>query len=591
MRSIDWLPQLFLLVSCAAASTGAWAQAIRVDISGLDEAQTQAVRRELDLTQYSRRKSVTDAQLESLLKRAPAQVGRALESFGYYAATTESTARIDGTLRIVALVIATGPPVIVESVDATVVGPGSEDGAVAEYLRQLKTLDGQVFDHEIYEARKAAVLTALRERGYFDAEIEQGEVAVSRAERSARITALWDSGERYRFGQAEFEGSHLDLGLMQRFVTFEPGEPYTARQVLEMQQRLTGYEYFDIVAASPDIEAAVDGPASAEARRTRVVPIKVKLTPNKRTLYTAGVSLGTDSGIGVRAAVDRRYVNRFGHKLFGEAQISQRLQGILAEYRIPRPGRDQRQLAFGAGYAQSEFEDTQSDVFSAAISRSYLWRGWTRVESLKLLRSDFTIGRNEGESTLLYPELRLLRRQADDVLFPRKGWSLDLALRGSPLEFGGGTRFLQFYAEGKWILPIGDNSRALFRGALGATDVREFDNLPPELRFFGGGDRNIRGFSYQSIGEEDEDGAVIGGEHFIAATAEYELDVFREWSAAFFVDAGDAFNQGFDAKVAVGVGARWRSPIGLVRIDVGVPVLGDGIESTPQLHLVVGPDL
>lgn len=559
----------------------AHAEAIRVTIGGLDEAPTAAVRRAIDLTQYARRKSVTEAQLESLVLRTPAQVQSALETFGFYGSTTDVKTRREGKLWMVDLTVAAGVPVKVTTVDLTVVGPGSKDRGVAEFLRQIETLEGKVFDHGVYESRKNAVLAALRERGYFDAKLEQREVEVSRVQRSARIVLLWDSGLRYHFGAPIFEGSHLDPALMQRFVTFEPGEPYSARKLIEMQQRMTGSEYFDIIDVSPDIDGAVDF----------VVPITVKVTPNKRTLYTAGVSIGTDSGAGVRGAVDRRYVNTLGHKFHAEGQVSQRLQGVLAEYRIPRPGSNQRQLAFGAGYAQSEIEDTRSDVFSAGVSESRLWREWTRIAAVKYLRSDFTIGRNAAQTSLLYPELRLLRKETDDILFPRKGWSLDFAIRGSPLEFGSGTRFLQFYGDARWIVPMGDQARALFRGALGTTQVRDFNSLPPELRFFAGGDRNIRGFNYQSIGERDDDGAIIGGRHLVAVSAEYEFDVFREWSAAVFVDAGDAFNDNFDAKISVGVGARWRSPIGLVRIDVGVPVRHGDADSGPQLHLVVGPDL
>ncbi len=579
-RSAPWLQ---VVAAALLVLPGGWAraEAIRVTLSGLDEVQSKAVRREIDLTQYARRKSVTDAQLESLVKRTPAQVSQSLETFGFYGATTAIKTRRDGKLWVVDLAVSPGAPVKVTAVDLTVVGPGSKDRGVAEFLRQIEGLEGKTFDHGIYESRKNALLAALRERGYFDAELEQRDVEVSRAKRTARIVLLWDSGVRYRFGRPKFEGSHLDPALMQRFLTFEPGEPYSARKLIEMQQRMTGSEYFDIIDVSPDIEGAVDN----------VVPINVKVTPNKRTLYTAGVSIGTDSGAGVRGAIDRRYVNSLGHKFHAEGQFSQRLQGVLAEYRIPRPGRDQRQLAFGAGYARSEIEDTRSDVFSTAISDARLWRDWTRIVALKYLRSDFTIGRTAGQSNLLYPELRLLRKETDDILFPRKGWSLDLALRGSPLEFAGGTRFLQFYGDARWIVPIGDKARALFRGALGTTQVNDFDSLPPELRFFAGGDRNIRGFNYQSIGERDADGAIIGGRHLVAVSAEYELDVFREWSAAVFVDAGDAFNDSFDAKIALGVGARWRSPIGLVRLDVGVPIKHGDADSGPQLHLVVGPDL
>ncbi len=574
-KRVLWATALLLAAGAACA------EAIRVNISGLDEAQTTAVRRSIDLTQYANRKTVTEAQFKSLVERTPKQVGQALETFGFYGSTTELEWRREGKLWIADLTVAAGPPVKITVVDATVSGPGETDSGVVTLLGQLATLEGDTFDHPLYESGKNSVLAALRERGYFDAELKKHTVEVSRAERTARIVLQWDSGVRYRFGEAMFEGAHLHPGVMQRFVSFDPGEPYSAKKVIEMQQRMTGSEYFDIVDVSPDIEGAVN----------YVVPIMVKVTPNKQTLYTAGLSIGTDSGAGVRGAMDRRYVNAYGHKLHAEAQVSQRLQGILAEYRIPKPGRDQRQLAFGAGYAQSEFEDVRSDVFSAAVSDARLWRDWTRIASLKYLRSDFTIGSTEGQSNLLYPELRLQRKETDDILFPRKGWSLDFALRGSPLEFGGGTRFLQFYADARWILPMGDKSRALFRGAGGTTQVRDFNSLPPELRFFGGGDRNIRGFDFQSIGEVDESGAVIGGRHLIAVSAEYEFDVFREWGAAVFVDAGDAFNDRFDAKVAVGVGARWRSPIGLVRLDVAYPLRRGDLDGGVQLHLVVGPDL
>ena len=120
--------------------------------------------------------------------------------------------------------------------------------------------------------------------------------------------------------------------------------------------------------------------------------------------------------------------------------------------------------------------------------------------------------------------------------------------------------------------------------------VDNFDALPPELRFFAGGDRSVRGFDYQAIGETNSEGDVIGGEYLTVLSAEYEHYFLDNWGAAVFVDAGDAYSSELDANVGAGIGVRWRSPVGLVRLDVAVPLVTD-LEDGVRLHIVIGPDL
>ena len=152
------------------------------------------------------------------------------------------------------------------------------------------------------------------------------------------------------------------------------------------------------------------------------------------------------------------------------------------------------------------------------------------------------------------------------------------------------TTFVQVRAEGKWLAKVKDKGRFITRAALGAMTVDEFDALPPELRFFAGGDRSIRGFDYQQIGETNAEGGVIGGEYAAVASAEYEHYFLGNWGAAAFVDAGDAFTSRFDVNVGTGIGLRWKSPVGLVRIDVAYGVVTD-LEKEWRIHVVIGPDL
>jgi translocation and assembly module TamA len=140
------------------------------------------------------------------------------------------------------------------------------------------------------------------------------------------------------------------------------------------------------------------------------------------------------------------------------------------------------------------------------------------------------------------------------------------------------------------ISQASDHGRLILRAAAGAMVVDNFDALPPELRFFAGGDRSVRGFDYQAIGETNSEGDVIGGKYLTVMSGEYEHYFLDNWGAAVFVDAGDAYSSDLDANVGAGVGLRWRSPVGLVRLDVAVPLVTD-LEDGVRLHIVIGPDL
>jgi translocation and assembly module TamA len=206
------------------------------------------------------------------------------------------------------------------------------------------------------------------------------------------------------------------------------------------------------------------------------------------------------------------------------------------------------------------------------------------------------VAEQKGNTTLLYPEISFSKKHADDFNFPRKGWSLTLVGRAAQEGVLADTSFAQLGADAKWIHGLGEHGRFIARGSAGITQVGGFDKLPPELRFFAGGDRSIRGYSFQSVGpriavEGEATPQVIGGERLLVGSAEYEHYFSPKWGAAAFVDAGDAFSgKDFDLKIGAGLGLRWRSPVGMVRVDLGTPI-SDTFASGVELHIIIGPDL
>jgi len=193
---------------------------------------------------------------------------------------------------------------------------------------------------------------------------------------------------------------------------------------------------------------------------------------------------------------------------------------------------------------------------------------------------------------LLFAEGTLSRRRVNDKLAPRRGYVFDVGLRLASDTLGSDTDIAQSWSSLTWLIPQGDKARIKLRGEVGAMSVGNFDALPPDLRFFADGDRSVHGFDYHEIGEVNDRGIIIGGKYLAVASADYEYYFRENWGAAVFADAGDAFSDRFKLNLSVGVGARWRSPLGPVRIDVAFPIeSAQPLQQTWRLHVLLGPDL
>jgi translocation and assembly module TamA len=170
------------------------------------------------------------------------------------------------------------------------------------------------------------------------------------------------------------------------------------------------------------------------------------------------------------------------------------------------------------------------------------------------------------------------------------GSKLSFEVRGAADEIVSDTTFVQATALGKWIWSTPRGQRILVRTQLGATAEREFEELPASVRFFAGGDNSVRGYAFEELGPVDADGNVIGGSSLATGSFEFEQPLRARWSLAFFVDSGNAFERSeMDAKTSVGLGGRWQSPLGPIRIDLALPLEDDHDEW--RVHVTLGPDL
>ncbi len=550
-------------------------------ISGIDD---RAIRvnalSAIELRGLKRKESASEAQIRRLYKRAPKQIAVALEPYGYYQPTITPTLGFEDGKFLANFAVDLGPRTVLKSVSFKLNGPAELDLTVNKAWKKIALKPGQPLDHTRYEAAKSEVQRVLLQRGYLDAELVEHRVDVSRTNASAEVFLSWNSGVRYAFGETKFTGGQFSPEFLARYVSYEPGDLYTQTRLLTLQQRLVDADYFSVVEISPDTDAAKDGR----------VPISVELVPAKRSIYTYGVSVGTDSGAGVKGSLERRWVNGRGHKFRSSAEISQRLKTLVANYEVPIADKNHTTFDLNLSYLDQETTTSRSKLAKIGLARTRDWKGWVQTYALQWLSGDFVIGGESGTSTLLYPEMILYKREADDLVYPREGYSATINARAGAEGLLSDTSFASASIDARYIHALSDNQRILTRGALGALYAKDFAAMPPELRFFAGGDRSIRGYNYQELGPLNTAGKVRGGKYLAVLSGEYEYAFNETWALAGFADVGNAFDAG-SSEVAktLGTGIRWRSPVGIVRIDFAYAL--DDEKSPLKLHLVIGPDL
>ena len=556
---------------------------VAIQITGLSNDEAGSARASLELAQYAMRDDVTPAQLRRLATRGEREIRRAMEPYGYYETTV--TSEISGdlpTFRVVFRVVR-GERTLVRRADVRIEGPATEVPVIRAALDAFEPRVGEGLDHHLYEISKSEIGTLLSAWGFFDAELESHRVEVTRATRSAGIDLSWRSGQRYRIGAVRFDDAQLPQSFLRRYIPWQEGTDYSVEQLLALQQRLVDADYFSTVSVQPDLEARADG----------VVPVDVLLVPAKRSIYTANAFVSTDLGPGGRLGFERRWLNDGGHKLGIGLEHSGRLQSGTTFYRIPRPGRRNRSYNLSAGYRDEETAaDTRSRLSRVTANETLDdWGGYTRVLGLQYVNGDFTVADEQRSSSLLFAEATLARKRADDLLFPTQGVSIAYTTRFALQGVLTDTSLAQLRADVKWVLPGTDVSRFILRASAGVLQTGNFDALPPELRFFAGGDRSVRGFDYQAIGERNDRNGVVGGRYLAVASAEYEHYFWKEWGLSAFVDSGDAFNRRPEFNVGAGLGIRWRSPIGILRLDFALPLRTDLADGGLRFHIVIGPDL
>jgi translocation and assembly module TamA len=521
------------------------------------------------------------ARIEQQRAAAPTRIRQALEVFGYYEPRIESRLDTARDCWHVTFTIAPGEPVRIRGLDLRLTGEAVTDAQFAAARVGADLKEGGVLRHAAYEALKTRWADLARERGYVDATFVANRIDVYPEQHAAEIVLHFDSGNRYVFGAVDIRQDVLVEPLVRSYVPFHAGEPYDARKLTELYVVLADSGFFrniDVRSLEPD-------------RDGRSIPVEIVLTPGTRLQISYGVGFSTDTGPRLRFTRNNRRFNENGHQFGVVAQLSPVISGVTANYRLPIAASRSEWLILDTGMKREETDTATSKSLELGARRVRERPGdWTRTQMLMLQVEDFVVADERGRSNLLMPGIDWTRTRADSPIRPHAGSKLQLDLRGATDAVFSDTTFFQASAEGKWIWSLPRGARLIVRGKVGTTAKSSFAALPPSVRFFAGGDNSVRGYDFKSLGPVDATGKVIGGSSLAEGSFEFEQPLRSRWSMAWFVDAGNAFEGSHvAAKSAAGIGGRWQSPLGPIRIDLAHPF--DDPATRWRVHISLGPDL
>nr|WP_245983122.1 autotransporter assembly complex family protein [Trinickia fusca] len=519
--------------------------------------------RHLDLARFAKREDVTDDQFDFLVTATPQQVRDLAATDGYFSPVVRTDVRRAGEQKRVTVHVDPGPRTTVSSVDLTFEGPVlTEEPARQNATRFAFPMHvGDPFTEEAWSGAKEAALKQLQARRYLGAKIVHSEARIDPRKRQAVLSVAFDSGPTFTLGPLDVSGVRRYPGEIATNVNpLGVGEVYSAERIAELQRQLQNTPYYASVAIDVDSDVA----------KPRETPVHVKVSEYPYNSVRGGVGYATDTGAHVQGSYT--YLDTFG------AAWPFSIQGRLDQ--IQQYGQVQLSMPPGArGWVNSALASyTNTQVASTRIYSARV--GVQRARTAQFIDHTYSIqyysdrlDQNAGRPTVshaLMPQWAWTRRNVDDPLFPRSGNLLHVeagfAIKGALTD----ETFIRGYGRGEQYLPFGKRDLLLLRGELGGVFTgASSSGIPASLLFRAGGSNSVRGYSFQSIGNT-VDGSVLPTKYLVTATTEYQHWFSHDWGAAVFYDIGTATDAWHERVFyqGVGLGARWRSPVGPVNVDL-----------------------
>jgi len=579
-----------LLAAAVAAQPATTAEPVvkyQVRIEGAGELQKFL----LEVSEANQSVARPPPSVTSLRRRARRDIPglqRALRSRGYYAA--EMAVEVDAKVSpaLVRFRVEPGPQyrfgdvrLLADPPEADVVLPepaaiGLEAGAPA--------LARAVLDAE------AKLLQLLKQASYALATVQPRRVVVDHGTRTMDVEIRIRPGPSARLAQPSFSGGEgVDPEYLRARIPWSRGDAYHPELLEKARVSLVETNLFVTVRVLPAGELDSDG----------LLPVAVELVEREHRTVKLSLGYETDKGPAVRAGWWHRNFFGAGELLSGEIKWSQVEAELKGGYRKPDFLRPDQALVSQLSVTQEDTDAYYSNAARVAVGVERTLKPGMDV-SLGVAFRYSNVEPADGSSSdrfgLLSVPVSYSWDFSDDLLDPTRGGRLGLLAAPYTDLLGSGLSFARLVGRYSHYLTLRESPRLILAGraVLGSMSGASRDEIPADERFYAGGGGSIRGFGYQLASPLDEEGNPIGGNALLELSAEVRWRFTDTMGVVGFVDAGGAFESAYpdstdDLHVGYGAGFRYHTPMGPLRLDVGLPLdPRDGVDDDYQIYISIG---
>ncbi len=580
------------------SSTSALAQTSRFAVEILGSSTlTPLLEKHLPIVRAASDAGLNEEAWQVLVQHSPQQIRDLLSTEGYFSPAIRTEERTEketdqeteNQQYLVRFFIDPGEPVRVTEVRLEFTGDiqtrqGEYSQRLSALRHQWSLRTGDRFTQSAWDQAKTEVLRKLHAEDFPSARITASNATIDPDTNHSKLQITLDSGPAFTLGTLEIHGlSRYPAKLVQRVNMLRPGEPYRQERLSELQSRLLDTGYFQSVFVTID----------ADPDHAQGVPVRVEVSENPAKRLSVGIGISSDVG----ARLQLKWLNRH---FLGE---DWRLESVVRADRLSQLAQSelyfqplQRDWLAGKlegwipsvaiALERTSLTGTDIDRIRQSVRLSTPSRINERVLSVSFLADRRTIpGFETRTRQALVAGYAWTRRRFDQPLAPTRGYSA-----GIDLSAGVGGAFnedsiARVLLSGVWLRPLHTRWTAAIRLQAGQISGARADSVPEDLLFRTGGDQTVRGYGYGKLGVR-RNNVIVGGDVMAVISTELIYRINPEWGAALFHDAGDAALtwQDFRWRRGVGIGARWRSPIGALNVDIA-----RGLDQgETRLHFSVG---
>ena len=537
------------------------------------------------------------ASEEALRRRADRDLGRlsdAARSLGYWDAQLHYD--LDSAVEPQKVTVKVTPGPLYHVASVAVLGPDGRPLPIPPNAPPLALKPGDPARTAPVVAAESGLLAAFGDSGHPFAKIDSRQVVIDHRSHTMEVTYKLIPGPAMRFGELSINGlKTLNAGYVERRLRWRRGEAYNAATVEETRRALIESGLFSTVQITP----------TADSREPGSAQMTIDATERPHRTVGAGVGYNTSQGAAARVFWENR--NLFGNAEYLKLSATggQQVYGVNANFRRPDflvTDQDFLATAEIADDTPVAYHSRRA-LATAGVERRFgrLLTGGVLVEAEKANVEQLanvstnTSAQRTQRYTLFGIPAYLKLDTTDNLLSPTRGWRAQLSVTPAHIFSTPSATYVTSLLSASTYWKVDANGRAILAGkaALGTLDGAPLASLPADQRIYVGGGGTIRPYGYQMAGQLAPNNDPIGGRSSLVLNFESRVKITDTIGVVPFVDAGSYYESsvpqlGHRLFYGVGLGLRYYTPFGPLRLDLATPLYKRNADSWVQVYVSLG---